>query len=265
MSLRKRSNSKEKSKLHSRSKHRGSYDFKQLISSLPSLKTFVKLNPYGDFSINFFDPEAVKTLNKALLAHHYGIINWDIPQGYLCPPIPGRAEYIHHIADLIGKLKVTTCLDIGTGSNCIYPIIGATQYNWNFIGSDIDSLAIKNAKQIVQSNTNLKNKIDLRLQHNAQNFFKGVLKPNEQIDIAICNPPFHSSRKEAEYGTKRKLQNLKRKKHVTPILNFGGQSNELWCKGGEATFVSNMIEQSQEFASQCNWFSTLISKSSNLN
>jgi len=90
-----------KSRLHPRSKHINRYDFKKLIEGFPELESFVKPNKFGDESIDFSDPKAVICLNKALLKHHYGIEHWLIPEGYLCPPIPGRADYIHHIADLL--------------------------------------------------------------------------------------------------------------------------------------------------------------------
>ena len=48
------------------------------------------------------------------------------------------------------------------------------------------------------------------------------------------------------------------------MLNFGGQKAELWCEGGEAAFLANMIAQSKEFATQCLWFSSLVSKKENL-
>jgi 23S rRNA (adenine1618-N6)-methyltransferase len=28
-------------------------------------------------------------------------------------------------------------------------------------------------------------------------------------------------------------------KRKLPVLNFGGQNNELWCEGGEIRFVTN--------------------------
>ena len=43
----------------------------------------------------------MKALNKALLAHFYAVKHWDIPDGFLCPPVPGRADYVHHLADLL--------------------------------------------------------------------------------------------------------------------------------------------------------------------
>ncbi|MEI8048680.1 MAG: RlmF-related methyltransferase, partial [Bacteroidota bacterium] len=146
----KREHPKEKSKMHPRNKHRERYDFKQLIGSCPELAEFVRPNVYDDDSIDFFDPEAVKMLNKALLKHYYDLGYWDIPKNYLCPPIPGRADYIHHIADLLGsknKGQIPTgekikCLDIGVGANCVYPVIGNKEYGWSFIGCDIDAVSI---------------------------------------------------------------------------------------------------------------------------
>ncbi|EKD32380.1 MAG: Ribosomal RNA large subunit methyltransferase F, partial [uncultured bacterium] len=191
--------------LHRKNKHHGRYDFDILIKSTPELDKYVVTNMYDDRTIDFFDPAAVKMLNKALLKHFYGIAFWDIPENYLCPPIPGRADYIHNIADLLEEdkhsgnhLKTSiTCLDIGVGANCIYPLIGCVEYGWSFIGSDIDPVAIESAKKIVQKNPQLKCKIELRLQKDSTHFFRGILGEDEQIDITICNPPFHSSPEEA--------------------------------------------------------------------
>src|ERR1035437_1265681 len=90
-----------KTQLHPRNRHRERYDFTLLCKSYPDLKRYVALNAYNDESIDFSNAEAVKALNKALLKHYYDISFWDIPAGYLCPPIPGRADYIHHIAELL--------------------------------------------------------------------------------------------------------------------------------------------------------------------
>ncbi|MNL35938.1 Ribosomal RNA large subunit methyltransferase F [compost metagenome] len=80
----------------------------------------------------------------------------------------------------------------------------------------------------------------------------------------MCNPPFHASAEEAQSGTKRKLQNLGKSKGKETVLNFGGQHSELWYDGGEVTFIRNMINESADIAGQCLWFSSLVSKSSNL-
>lgn len=263
--------SSEKNELHPRNKHRSRYDFDQLIKVCPDLKPFVSINKFNIETIDFTDPLAVKILNQALLKQFYNIDIWDIPQNYLCPPIPGRADYIHNIADILAssnggmipKGKNVTVLDIGVGANCIYPLLGHQEYGWSFIGSDIDSFSIKIANQILQANSLSKN-IELRLQKYSTHIFNGIIKPNEIIDVTMCNPPFHSSAEEAKEGTDRKWKNLGQQKLIKSNLNFGGQSNELWCKGGERAFILKMIEESVSFSQNCLWFTTLVSKSENL-
>lgn len=258
---------KVKSELHPRSQHRERYNFDALIKSSPELSSFVAPNKYGDNSVDFFNPEAVLALNKALLKHHYKVEFWDIPKHYLCPPIPGRADYIHNIADLlkgdreeIPKGSHIKGLDIGVGASCIYPIIGNHEYGWSFIGSDTNETAIISAKQIEQRNSNLKSNVEIRRQEQANNFFRGILKPEEKVDFTMCNPPFHASARDAEKASLKKLKNLNGKRPSKALLNFGGQNNELWTKGGEARFVKDMIYESKHFGKQCFWFTSLISK-----
>jgi 23S rRNA (adenine1618-N6)-methyltransferase len=268
MNKKKKLNSFEKSNLHPRNLHRERYDFEVLIEACPDLSAFVKPNTYGDVSIDFSDAKAVKMLNKALLLKYYTLEYWDIPEGYLCPPIPGRSDYIHYIADLLSgsnkgrtpKGGSITCLDIGVGANCIYPILGNRVYDWSFIGSDTDKLAIQSARKIVESNAGLKGRIELRLQTNSRDIFKGILQKGEFVDVSICNPPFHSSAFEAEASSMRKLRNLNKSSQPKPKLNFGGKNNELWCEGGEEQFIQDMISQSKEFSKSCFWFTTLVSK-----
>jgi 23S rRNA (adenine1618-N6)-methyltransferase len=275
MPIQKKEHPSEKTTLHPRNKHRGRYDFSALTHTSPELGPFVKVNEYGDESIDFFDPEAVKALNKSLLKYYYGINYWDIPKNYLCPPIPGRTEYIHLMADVLaaskrnlnkvrGSSQKIQCLDIGVGANCVYPIIGHQEYGWNFVGSDIDPISITSARNIIEKNLILQGAIEIRLQKNPENIFEGIIREEEFFDLSLCNPPFHASQQEAQAGSLRKVSNLKQKKITAPVLNFGGQSNELWCSGGESKFISDMILQSRSFADSCYWFSTLVSKQSNL-
>ncbi|MGO2357580.1 23S rRNA (adenine(1618)-N(6))-methyltransferase RlmF [Mesonia sp.] len=262
----------EKTRLHARNRNRERYDLNALIKVKPELKAHLKPNKFGVESIDFSNPAAVKLLNKALLHHDYGIKNWDFPDENLCPPIPGRADYIHHIADLLAKNhseKIPTgdnitCLDIGTGASCIYPIIGITEYGWKCIGTDIDPTSIASAKNIVNSNPSLKGNIDCRLQKDPRNFFQGILKEEEKVDVVVCNPPFHSSMEEAQKGTRRKVKNLSGKKMEVPEQNFSGISHELIYEGGEVKFIQNMIWESRKFAKNIHWFSTLVSKQAHL-
>ncbi|MFN0034662.1 MAG: 23S rRNA (adenine(1618)-N(6))-methyltransferase RlmF [Saprospiraceae bacterium] len=262
----------EKPKLHPRNRHRERYDFERLVVTCPELSPFVLPNIHGDESIDFANPDAVRTLNTALLKQYYNLEHWDIPENYLCPPIPGRADYIHHIADLLARHnygKVPTgasvkCLDVGVGANCIYPIIGNKEYGWSFIGSDIDPVSIESANRIIEANPFLKAAVECRLQPNPKDIFYGIIQKDEMIDLTICNPPFHASLEDAQAATLRKLSNLQQEKVTTPTLNFGGQNGELWCDGGEEKFVRAMVRQSRQFIHSCFWFSSLISKKTHL-
>ncbi|MBS9777323.1 MAG: 23S rRNA (adenine(1618)-N(6))-methyltransferase RlmF [Gammaproteobacteria bacterium] len=277
----------QSSSMHPRNIHTGRYDLALLSKTLPELQPFLTKNPSGQHTIPFSDPTAVKLLNKALLMQYYGISHWDIPTGFLCPPIPSRADYIHHIADFLEqhhrhknhKAKPfdhtnIVALDIGTGANCIYPIISSHCYGWQCIVSDIDSVSLDNVKTICKQNSALSKNVIIRKQHNADNIFKGIIKKDDSIDITICNPPFHASLAEATAASNRKTSNLQRNKikrqsHNRDVkhdnaLNFGGQKSELWCSGGEIAFLRTMVRESKGFANNVRWFSSLVSKSENV-
>jgi 23S rRNA (adenine1618-N6)-methyltransferase len=237
------------------------------VAQSPELAAFAITNPLGQTTIDFQNVLAVRMLNRALLKTYYNINFWDIPPNYLCPPIPGRVDYIHYLADLLAQSnnqeiprgRNVKVLDIGTGASLVYPLIGQSEYGWHFTGVDIDPIAIKSAQQICQFN---KLKITLRHQNNRENIFKGVIEPRDAFHVTMCNPPFHSSIEQADKGTQRKWANLG--KGHSQKLNFGGQNAELWCPGGEIKFIASMVEQSMEFAEQCLWFTSLVSKKDNL-
>lgn len=269
--------------LHPRNRHASRYDFAELIKSSPELKPFVATNKFNEESIDFANPEAVKSLNRALLKHFYEVHSWDVPKDYLCPPIPGRADTIHLVADLLSsknkgiipKGNQIRVLDIGVGANCVYPLIATFEYGWSVTGSDIDATALKNAQQIIEMNE-LDSLIELRLQSAPNAIFSGIIKKDEFFDLCISNPPFHASAEEAMEGSQRKVKNLGRYKRPAKgptidkrnekrnVLNFGGQNNELWCEGGEVAFISRMIAESQAFKSQCFWFTSIVSKAASL-
>ncbi|EDQ01348.1 23S rRNA (adenine(1618)-N(6))-methyltransferase RlmF [Shewanella benthica] len=312
--------SADKKGFHQRNLHKDGYDFDTLTEASPELKPFVRPNPYGNLSIDFSDPQAVKALNLALLKAHYRIESWDIPQGFLCPPIPGRVDYLHYVADLLagnipqqvsqepsagsvdgqnvpalinsvtnGLAKAATktnriptgskikALDIGTGANGIYAILGIQSYGWQFTASDVDPLSIVNVESIIQANLCLQGKFKTRLQTDHQKVFHGIINVDDRFDVTLCNPPFHSSLAEASEGSQRKLKNLAanrvakghksepaKVKGANVDLNFGGQKAELWCEGGEKQFLLNMIRESADFKTQCLWFTSLVSKQENL-
>ncbi|WP_435979539.1 23S rRNA (adenine(1618)-N(6))-methyltransferase RlmF [Psychrobacter sp. DM4] len=283
---------KKLGQLHPRNLHQGRYDFAVLTRALPKLAEHTITNPKGESTINFSDVDAVRVLNQALLAQFYGVKFWDIPEGYLCPPIPGRADYIHYIADLLAQTthvnadntpptgKDIHALDIGTGASAIYPIIGSQSYGWRFTASDIDTVSVNTAAVISQANPKLKGAIKVKLQSEPKYIFKNIIGRQDYFDVVICNPPFHASMEEAMEANSRKQHNLQRHRgkneneqisrrstksgNAAQNLNFGGQHKELWSEGGEIAFLTKMIKESKDFAEHVGWFTSLVSKSENV-
>ena len=262
----------DKVRLHPRNKNRKRYDIHALTKEVPALKNHLNTSKAGAITINFSNPTAVKLLNKAILFHHYNLNYWEFPDENLCPPIPGRADYFHYMADLLGNSdggkiplgKKISCLDIGVGASCIYPIIGVRSYKWQFTGTDIDPKSIASSQKIIDDNSILTNKIALQFQKKSNAIFMGIIKSEDKFDLTICNPPFHSSAEQAQKGASRKVKSLNRKRVKKPLLNFSGTSQELIVEGGELKFIQQMINESQRFQNNVFWFSSLVSKQSNL-
>lgn len=259
--------------LHPRNRHQGRYDLHALGRACPALKARIIRAADGSTTLDFADPQTVRLLNRALLEQQYQIAGWDIPDGYLCPPVPGRADYIHALADLLGEShggdiptgEGMTGLDIGTGANLIYPLLGRVEYGWRFVGVDIDPLALDNAAAILAANPHLAEGIELRQQTAPSQVLQGIVGAGERFDFTLCNPPFHASHALASSGSQCKWRNLgKAGAARTAQLNFGGRANELVCDGGEAGFLTRMIEDSAALAGQVFWFTTLVSKAANL-
>lgn len=263
--------------MHKNNRHKQGYNFEALVKALPKLSPFIIKNKYNNQdTIDFSNPLAIKALNFALLKNDYHVNFWDIPENYLCPPIPGRVDYIHHLNDLLAATaqslteikKPIKVLDIGTGASCIYPILGQREYGWHFVASDIDPVSIKVAKHITAADKTLNRTISCRLQKNSNAIFKDIIESDEFYHLTLCNPPFHRSLAEASQGTARKWQNLNKTKIASKQksstqskqLNFGGQKAELWCPGGELSFIDKMIKESKLYQKQVLWFTCLVSK-----
>ena len=245
-----------------------------LCSSYPSLKSHVINARSGQKSINFADPDAVLALNTAILAHYYNVSQWQLPKGYLCPPVPGRADYIHGIADLLADFfgrqdplgecdgtkqssEITSKsadtirallgenvkgLDVGVGANAIYPIIGSQVYDWSFVGSDIDKTACDNASAIVKNNSSLHSHIEIRRQQYSEHIFNGVIGHDDHFTFTMCNPPFHKSAQDALTGSARKNKNLAANKAKRSGKHLKAQSGKI----GQSTTSLNFAGQANE-------------------
>ena len=256
--------------LHPRNKHKNGYSFPQLGKSHPPLNAHLRDNGHGASGIDFSDASAVTALNTALLADSYNIKGWSIPEGALCPPIPGRVDYIHYVADLVAETtsaKTIRMLDVGTGANGIYPLLASSVYGWQCVGADISPDSLANVKAVLKNNPELQPLCELRLQPDKHVMFSNIIQPDEYFEVTVCNPPFHASADEARASAVRKASGLARNrgdKAADTSLNFGGMENELWCNGGEALFLKKMAKESLLFARQVGWFTSLVSKSDTL-
>ena len=265
------------SKLHVRNRHVGGYDIQRLADGFPLLREYV-LPGRGDRSltIDFANPAAVEALNAALLTVDYGVRAFALPGGYLCPAVPGRADYLHVIADLLATDNVRDGgsvprgreirgLDIGVGASCIYPLIGHAEYGWSFLASDIDDQSLVSAAAIARANDA---PVALRRQPDAERVLEGVLRPREEGAVAftLCNPPFYASAEEEAAAAARKWKGLRRSapggqstEPVTSARSFGGRPLELWCPGGERLFVARHIRESARLRLGSLWFTSLVS------
>jgi 23S rRNA (adenine1618-N6)-methyltransferase len=245
--------------LHPKNKFNKGYNFDELIEVNPILKEYVSKNKFDVITIDFSDPKAVKELNKGLLFCYDTISVWEFPDENLCPPIPGRLDYVHHLADLLSSEENIKILDVGTGATCIYPLLGVAEYNWNFIATDIDLDSLDTAQDNIDDNK-LESKIELRQQFDENNILKGILEENDSFSATMCNPPFYKSAEEAQGANRRKTRNLGN----NAVRNFSGNNNELWYVGGEKAFLHNYLYESSLFKQKSKWFTSLVSKKENV-
>ena len=260
--------------MHPRNQNANGYDLAALSATSAALSKYLRPAPSGEPTIDFANPAAVKMLNRAILMHHYGVKGWDIPAGYLCPPIPGRADYIHTLADLLaedndGEIPLgpgIRGLDIGTGANLVYPLVAIAEYGWSCLGSEIDETALANAQRILEKNPEYGEYLKLR-QQQPGNIFTSLLRNGENFAFSVCNPPFHASPDDVRTVARRKWNNLGKPGAANaprPQLNFGGADHELWCEGGERAFIKTMIEQSAGIPRRVVWFTTLVAQADHL-
>lgn len=245
--------------LHKNNVHKAGYDFKKLCTKYKPLNEFTFVNAHKTVSIDFTNPKAVKALNTALLLTDYPIRFWKYPEDNLCPPIPGRADYIHHLSDLLDNSKLSKnsrILDVGTGASCIYPLLGNAIYKWRFVASDITPRSLKSAQNIIDKNK-LSDVISFREQKDKSKIFKGILKEEDRFEASMCNPPFFATQEEVKQANEQKQKGLGKE---STLRNFSGNLHELTYKGGEKAFLHNYLYESYLVKKQCFWFTTLVSK-----
>ena len=171
-------------------------------------------------------------------------------------PRPETEELVDWVlSNLHDQDSMLDILDIGTGATCIYPLLGAKEYDWNFVATDIDLDSLHIAQDIITDN-NFDAKIILRQQFDEANILKGIIEKGDSFSAVICNPPFYKSETEAKGANARKSRNL----GTNAVRNFAGNNNELWYPGGEKAFLHNYLYQSSLYKDTSVWFTSLVSK-----
>ena len=232
-------------------------DFLTLIKEFPELKKYkLKQNEDNEdeFQFDWSNNELSLLMDKSILNYYFNIKYYDIPKGFLIPPIPSRINYINLINSIITKLindidiKNIIGIDIGTGANIIYPILGYSIYKWKFICTEINKEAYNNAKLILQKN-NLENNINIIKQNNKDNIFISILNRENKYLFSMCNPPYYN------YENEIKLEDKKRDNEY----NF----DEIYYKNGEYGFFQRYFEESICYKNNVFLYTILIGKKIN--
>ena len=232
-------------------------DFLTLIKEFPELKKYIlKQNEDNEeeFQFDWSNNELSLLMDKSILNYYFDIKYYDIPKGFLIPPIPSRINYINLINSIITKLindidiKNIIGIDIGTGANIIYPILGYSIYKWKFICTEINKEAYNNAKLILQKN-NLENNINIIKQNNKDNIFISILNRENKYIFSMCNPPYYN------YENEIKLEDKKRDNEY----NF----DEIYYKNGEYGFFQRYFEESICYKNNVFLYTILIGKKIN--
>ena len=136
-------------------------------------------------------------LTRAILCHNFDLSLPSMPEGYLCPPVPNRLNYVLWLNHLLEQTsdaqyfqqepspsdvrQTRIGIDIGCGASCIYPLLLTTdRFNptigkkcadndnsecasrWTFLATDIDEQSLQSAAINVKANS-LEGRIELAL------------------------------------------------------------------------------------------------------
>ncbi|KAL1554425.1 23S rRNA (adenine(1618)-N(6))-methyltransferase [Salvia divinorum] len=281
-------------------------DFAQLASLYPSFEPYVFYSRDGCPRIDWTDFNSTRELTRVLLLHDLGV-NWWIPDGQLCPTVPNKLNYIHWIEDLLAldivpairvEGDITTGFDIGTGANCIYPLLGSSVLGWKFVGSDITDIAIEWANKNVESNPHLSNLIEIRWAGVGHGV--GISENNPILSsegsVQLSNPGTEnvgflaSSVLETQLNAKKYYDGppvligsvkdgekfdfcmcnppffeTMEEAGLNPKTSCGGTPAEMVCSGGEHAFIKHIIEDSATLKDIFRWYSSMVGRKLNLN
>ncbi|RLN60723.1 hypothetical protein BBP00_00005833 [Phytophthora kernoviae] len=188
--------------------------------------------------------------------------------------LPNRLNYLHWIEDLLNQVDcdefmgrqeqheggdqqhetikgmAVSGIDVGTGANCIYPLLGAAMNRWHFIATEIDNESYTYAKENVDRNQ-LQGLIAVKRMHTNKLLTEPLQgeAPEHKFHFVMCNPPFFDDMSEAD---------------TNPDASCMGSANEMVFPGGEIAFIGSMIDESMELQDRVLWFTSMIGRKSSL-
>lgn len=303
MAGKKRKRGRERATIHPRNKYsENPPDFGLLASIYPTFQPFVFYSRDGRPRIDWKDYNATRELTRVLLLHDHGI-NWWIPDGQLCPTVPNRSNYVHWIEDLLSSEiivdnqadgGVVRGFDIGTGANCIYPLLGSSLLGWRFVGSDVSDVALEWAEKNVKNNPHISGLIEIRKVENNEEDGLQIedIRDSEcnihNLDDACtgtsvsCPAELHSGVKMSYQGPPVLVGVVKDEEKfdfcmcnppffetmeeagLNPKTACGGTSKEMVCPGGEQAFITRIIEDSVKLKQSFRWYTSMVGRKSNL-
>ena len=232
-------------------------DFSLLIKKFPELTKYTLLkNEDGEYSFNWSDNKLSLLITKCILDFYFKIKYYSIPNNFLIPPVPSRLNYINLIKTLLISFNILTSkeeneiigIDIGTGANLIYPLLGYSLYKWKFICSEINNEAFENSIKIIKENK-LEEYIKLIKQKYKNYIFVGIINREKKYTFSICNPPYYDYEDEIK----------KEDKNKNCEYNF----DEIYYKNGEVGFFNKYFQESLCYSKNIFLFTYLIGKKSN--
>ncbi|XP_074641326.1 U6 small nuclear RNA (adenine-(43)-N(6))-methyltransferase-like [Tubulanus polymorphus] len=232
-------------------------DFKALAIKYKEFRDHATTNENGKVQIDFKDPESLRALSWALLKEDFGL-DVEMPLDRLIPTIPLRLNYILWVEDIVGRDNVKG-IDIGCGSSCIYPLLGAKMNDWNFVATDVDGQNIHFAKKNIRNN-DLESKIEV-IEVGDDVLLHGVIKErSEKFDFCMCNPPFFANNLEAySLTTTRKPDERSEPNSINTA-----EEVESITDGGEIAFVTKIIMDSIKLRDKVKVYTTMLGKKSSV-
>mmetsp|Transcript_2069 Transcript_2069/g.8157 ORF Transcript_2069/g.8157 Transcript_2069/m.8157 type:complete len:393 (-) Transcript_2069:1443-2621(-) len=216
-------------------------DFGELASRHPELRKHMQFSESGFAHLNLRSVDAQIQLAKTLLKEDFHL-EWDLPEGHLCPAIPSRIDYLLWAEDIYKAsmpTEVSNCVvDVGTGASCIYPLLGCRvlDQSYRFIAIDNDCQALTSASENVSRNS-LQARILVR-----EGSLLAPLGKEERVSFTVCNPPFYAD--PADPG-------------MNPLRTSSGGLPQMVTSGGELEFLKSLAKESALFPNVA-WFTSLV-------